>query len=76
MQHLQPIENVLNSNIFFQEEPINSYKFQLTLTIKRLQQEDFGTYRCISKNSIGQAEELVELYGEFNLVVALSIIST
>ena len=51
-----------------QEEPINSYKFQLTLTIKRLQQEDFGTYRCISKNSIGQAEELVELYGMFSLI--------
>ena len=28
-----------------------------------LHQGDFGTYRCISKNSIGQAEEVVELYG-------------
>ena len=51
-------------NIFIQEESLNSYKFQLTLTIKSLQPEDFGTYRCISKNSIGQAEEVVELYGE------------
>ena len=50
--------------IINQEKPLNSYKFQLTLTIKRLQPEDFGTYRCISKNSIGQAEEEVELYGE------------
>ena len=50
--------------IIKQEKPLNSYKFQLTLTIKRLQPEDFGTYRCISKNSIGQAEEEVELYGE------------
>ena len=47
-----------------QEKAVNSYKFQLTLTIKRLQPEDFGTYRCISKNSIGQADEMVELYGE------------
>ena len=44
---------------------MNSYKFKLTLTIMRLQQEDFGTYRCISKNSIGQAEEVVELYGKY-----------
>ena len=51
---------------------MNSYKFQLTLTIKRLQPEDFGTYRCISKNSIGQAEEEVELYGE-SLSVSLLI---
>ena len=50
-----------------QEEPINSYKFRLTLTIKHLQGSDFGTYRCISKNSIGQAKELVELYGEYDV---------
>ena len=57
-----------------QEKPLNSYKFQLTLTIKRLQPEDFGTYRCISKNSIGQAEEEVELYGEsFCLSACLSV---
>lgn len=58
--------------IINQEKPLNSYKFQLTLTIKRLQPEDFGTYRCISKNSIGQAEEEVELYGE-SLSVSLLI---
>ena len=60
-------------NIFIQEESLNSYKFQLTLTIKSLQPEDFGTYRCISKNSIGQAEEVVELYGEIlNINMVLS----
>ena len=60
-------------NIFIQEESLNSYKFQLTLTIKSLQPEDFGTYRCISKNSIGQAEEVVELYGEIlNIIMVLS----
>ena len=53
-----------------QEKPLNSYKFQLTLTIKRLQPEDFGTYRCISKNSIGQAEEEVELYGELSVYLS------
>merc|ERR1719348_737673 len=53
---------VANEKFIVNEEPLNSYKFKLTLTIMRLQQEDFGTYRCISKNSIGQAEEVVELY--------------
>jgi len=53
---------VANEKFIVNEEPLNSYKFKLTLTIKRLQPEDFGTYRCISKNSIGQAEEVVELY--------------
>jgi hypothetical protein len=24
---------------------------------------DFGSFRCISKNSIGQAEAVIELYG-------------
>lgn len=59
---------VANDKFIVKEEPINSYKFKLTLTIKRLQSEDFGTYRCISKNSIGQAEELVELYGIYRQI--------
>ena len=42
---------------------MNGYRFQLVLVINRLEAGDFGTYRCISKNSIGQAEEVVELYG-------------
>ena len=51
--------------LYLQENQINGYKFQLVLVIKRLEApQDFGTYRCISKNSIGQAEETVELYGE------------
>jgi len=53
---------VANEKFLVKEEPINSYKFRMTLTIKHLQGADFGTYRCISKNSIGQAKEVVELY--------------
>lgn len=53
---------VANEKFLVKEESINSYKFRMTLTIKHLQGSDFGTYRCISKNSIGQAKELVELY--------------
>ena len=63
----QTLQNY-NDPLLLKEKPLNSYKFQLTLTIKRLQPEDFGTYRCISKNSIGQAEEVVELYGKYMIV--------
>ena len=28
---------------------------------------DFGSFRCISKNSIGQAEEYIELYGKLRI---------
>ena len=66
-------QNYNGSIASFQEKPLNSYKFQLTLTIKRLQPEDFGTYRCISKNSIGQAEEVVELYGKLHDCLSVTL---
>ena len=30
---------------------------------------DFGSFRCISKNSIGQAEEYIEVYGKLRQAV-------
>jgi len=53
---------VANDKFVVEENELNGYKFQLVLVIKKLEKGDFGTYRCISKNSIGQAEEVVELY--------------
>ena len=70
----QTLQNY-NDPLLLKEKPLNSYKFQLTLTIKRLQPEDFGTYRCISKNSIGQAEEVVELYGKLHDCLCLELCS-
>ncbi|XP_026670073.1 lachesin-like isoform X2 [Ceratina calcarata] len=40
----------------------NSYRTHMRLTIKNLQADDFGNYRCISKNSLGETEGSIRLY--------------
>lgn len=42
----------------------NSYRAHMRLTIKNLHSKDFGNYRCISKNSLGETEGSIRLYGE------------
>jgi hypothetical protein len=45
---------------------INSsyYSVQMRLTIRTFRKTDFGGYKCISKNSIGDAEGNIRLYGK------------
>lgn len=41
----------------------------MKLTVRHLQPGDFGNYRCISKNSLGETEGSIRLYGEYFFVV-------
>lgn len=46
------------------DETENSmYASQMTLIIRKLHKVDFGGYKCISKNSIGDAEGTIRIYG-------------
>ncbi|XP_037874711.1 lachesin isoform X2 [Bombyx mori] len=40
----------------------NSYRAHMKLTVRSLQLGDFGNYRCISKNSLGETEGSIRLY--------------
>lgn len=40
----------------------NSYRAHMRLTIRNLTTSDFGSYRCISKNSLGETEGSIRLY--------------
>lgn len=40
------------------------YKVQMRLLIKNLRPEDFGSYTCVAKNSLGETEGSIRLYGE------------
>ncbi|XP_066258930.1 lachesin-like isoform X1 [Euwallacea similis] len=40
----------------------NSYMAHMKLTVRNLQATDFGNYRCISKNSLGETEGSIRLY--------------
>ncbi|XP_013792980.2 lachesin-like [Limulus polyphemus] len=39
-----------------------NYKGQLRLTIRDLEPEDYGTYTCVAKNSLGETEGTICLY--------------
>uniref|UniRef100_T1ICA6 Ig-like domain-containing protein n=1 Tax=Rhodnius prolixus TaxID=13249 RepID=T1ICA6_RHOPR len=40
----------------------NSYRTHMKLTVRNLTSRDFGSYRCISKNSLGETEGSIRLY--------------
>lgn len=40
----------------------NGYKVHMKLVVKNLDKEDFGVYRCVSKNALGETAGSVNLY--------------
>ncbi|XP_030762383.1 lachesin-like isoform X2 [Sitophilus oryzae] len=56
-------EMIISNDKYFMTEISNSYySVQMKLIIKHIQKSDLGGYRCISKNSIGDAEGNIRLY--------------
>lgn len=49
---------IINENV------TNEYTFRLTLKLVKLKKSDYGTYKCISKNSIGESEGVIRIYGK------------
>lgn len=54
------------SNDKYRMTEINNsyYSVQMKLTIRHFHKADLGGYKCISKNSIGDAEGNIRLYGK------------
>uniref|UniRef100_A0A182WS10 Ig-like domain-containing protein n=1 Tax=Anopheles quadriannulatus TaxID=34691 RepID=A0A182WS10_ANOQN len=53
---------VLPSKKYIIDYNENSYRAHMKLTIKGLSMGDFGNYRCISKNSLGETEGSIRVY--------------
>lgn len=56
---------LLSANKHSTEVLENGYTTRMKLTVKNLQLDDFGAYRCVSKNSLGDTEGTIRLYGEY-----------
>lgn len=41
----------------------NEYKMNMTLTIRNISTDHFGGYRCVVRNSLGETDGLIRLYG-------------
>lgn len=52
------------SNKYQLREEHDSYKTKMKLKIMSLDEKDFGSYKCVAKNTIGEKEGLVRLYGK------------
>ena len=49
-------------------EPVlldNAYKVHMKLTIRSVGPTDFGSYKCVSKNSLGDTDGSIKLYREY-----------
>ena len=48
---------------FVIREYLKSYTTKLSLTIRNVRDTDFGTYRCLAKNSLGDSDGSIKLSG-------------
>ncbi|XP_071450750.1 lachesin-like [Hetaerina americana] len=53
---------LLSTKKYMTDTAENSYRAHMKLTIRGLRDRDFGNYRCISKNSLGETEGSIRLY--------------
>ncbi|KAF0754145.1 neurotrimin-like [Aphis craccivora] len=42
------------------------YKTRMKLTIKSVTAEDYGTYKCLSRNALGDTDGTIKIYLKFN----------
>lgn len=45
-------------------EEVNTYKIKMKLKISDLEERDYGAYKCVAKNTLGEKEGYIRLYGE------------
>ena len=46
-----------------------SYKSKMHLRIKDLKPEDYGSYICVAKNSLGETEGTIKIYGKLYIKI-------
>lgn len=51
-----------------QEISKSIYEIRMTMFVRNFQNDDVGSYRCIAKNSLGEVDSSIRLYGELFLV--------
>lgn len=47
----------------------NAYKVHMKLTIRSVSPTDYGSYKCVAKNSLGETDGTIKLYRKYNFTV-------
>lgn len=56
---------VSSAKYHVQEGSQSMYETKMSMIVRKFQKEDVGSYRCIAKNSLGEVDSSIRLYGEF-----------
>lgn len=58
---------LLNNRKYDVTEEKEGYKIYMKIRINTLTASDFGSYKCVAKNTLGEKEGFIRLYGENSL---------
>jgi hypothetical protein len=47
----------------------NDYKKYMMLKIRSVKHNDFGSYKCVAKNSLGETDGIIKLDGELTVSI-------
>lgn len=53
-----------NSKYQLSEEFTSGYKVRSRIKITNITEKDFGSYKCVAKNTLGEKEGLLRLFGQ------------
>lgn len=45
------------------------FETKMTMILRYFQKEDAGSYKCVAKNSLGEAQSSIRLYGTYALLL-------
>lgn len=58
-------------------EPVlvdNAYKIHMKLTISSVSPSDYGSYKCVSRNSLGDTDGSIKVYRKYNYSILFKIL--
>lgn len=58
---------IISGGKFESEFNDSAYKVDMVLHIRSVGPADFGSYKCVAKNSLGETDGTIKLYSKFRL---------
>jgi len=65
LSHSHHLTFCLSGERFVPETFESGYKITMRLTIYEVDIQDFGAYRCVAKNSLGDTDGAIKLYRKY-----------